>query len=119
MGCQERISLSRVVGTYEGTNGTVRELIQLTSDGHFRHELSFAGKSVLAETGTFTVKPDGTLTVEPFTEYFDCLKGVFTDSGKQFATYSIFFLDAPPFDMIKHWPQRDYFLRKKDLPKTK
>lgn len=111
-GCEDPVG-SRHIGVFRGSGNGFEEFI-IVRDGKpltYTHSVKRNGKLVLEENGQATLEGHE-LELTPFTRYIDSATGMPLGTPQRFINDSVWFLGAPPFDMLKPFPEHDYFLRK-------
>ena len=110
--CEEPVG-TRYVGVFRGSGSGFQEVIVFTGEKSltFTHEVYIDGNRVLDETGKAKLKGNE-IELTPFTRCIDSATGVPLPASEKFISYSVWFLGSPPFDMLKPFPEHEYFLRK-------
>jgi|SRR5688572_472779 hypothetical protein len=113
VGCSKQPTNENVAGVYRGTGtGFVETLtVKLADQPSFRHVFEMGGRTICDETGSVVLKGDK-LQFPRFTKCVDDATGAALASTQTFVSYDVWFLGAPPFDMLKPSPEHEYFMRK-------
>jgi hypothetical protein len=100
-------------GHYQGTGSSFVETLTLELDSKlsFHHTVRVGESVICNETGTVAVA-GSKLLFSSFTRCVDDKTGQLLSKPEQFISYDYWFLDAPPFDMLKPFPEHDYYLKK-------
>jgi len=112
-GCEPPVG-TQYLGTFQGTGAGFHEIITITgaTNPTYTHQFHRDGKLVVNETGKTKITGNE-LELSPFTRCIDSERGTPLPAPEKFLHDHIWFLGAPPFDMLKPFPEHDYFLQKK------
>ena len=115
-GCSKSSSPTDISGTYVGLGSNfVETLIADSASGTFRHTFSVGETTICNETGLVSFA-GAQLIFSDFTEHVDDKTGEVRSVPKRFISTSYYFLEGPPFDMLKPFPEHDYFLKRTNQP---
>jgi len=116
-GCDGRDGLTKdsVNGNYEGNQGSMREVIVLTPDGNFRHEVYRGASSLVEESGAYAIDGNMITLQSNFTSFHDERVGNLGETGRVFGSWTLWAtrVGSSSSDIrLSHWPDDHYRLCK-------
>jgi hypothetical protein len=112
--CHKSPPGSGPVGVFRGTGvGFVEEISLVSTTGGYQyHHIVRSGNQSLCDELNGASISGNEVVLTNFTVWIDSKSASLLTKSDKFLSSRFYFLDGPPFEMLKPFPEHDYFLKK-------